>query len=144
MEQHEGIAMMKTENGQKLAGALKAVAQMHSDTSKLLVDCDKHIGKNRKPIFGNYVTRNLTYHVRADHWMPEGVFRYYQAGPLLVDGVSVTFFNSAQPEYEPLLKVARIAYSTPEGTSHSDSVCDVWDIWGFSLDTHRPGNSERS
>ena len=32
----------------KMAGALKAVIKMHSDTSKLLIDCDKHIGAGRK------------------------------------------------------------------------------------------------
>lgn len=133
--------MITTEYGPKIAGAIKAVAQMHADTNKLLVDCDRHIGKGRKSLFGSYATRDLTYHVRADHWMPEGVFRYYEAGPLLADGVSVTFFNGAkstagQYDGEPLLKVARIQYSAPGVQSQPDSdegalkaVCDGWDMW---------------
>lgn len=98
---------MTNEYGERIAGALKAIAMLHSDTSKLLVDCDKQIGKDRKSVFANYATRDLTYNVKAECWMAEGVYRYYEAGPLLVDGVTVTFFNKKE-HTEPLLKVSRI------------------------------------
>jgi hypothetical protein len=126
---------MTTEYGQKIAGALRAVAMLHSDTSKLLTDCDKQIGKGRKSIFGNYATRDLTYNVKADCWMAQGVYRYYEAGPLLVDSVTVTFFN-AQVDTEPLLKVSRIQYADTKLGRESASkeggprtVCSEWDTW---------------
>ena len=126
---------MTTEYGQKIAGALKAIAMLHSDTSKLLSDCDKQIGKGRNSIFGNYATRDLTYNVKAACWMAEGVYRYYEAGPRLVDGVTVTFFNK-EADTEPLLKVARIQYANPElgngpGAEEEGlkAVCGEWDIW---------------
>lgn len=128
---------MGTEYGQKIAGALKAIITLHSDTSKLLCDCDKHIGKDRDSVFANYATRDLTYHVRASFWMAEGVYRYYDAGPRLVDGVTVTFFNR-EAETEPLLKIARIQYSDTSPANGSDSkdeglraFCKEWDIWSL-------------
>jgi hypothetical protein len=114
---------MTTEQGQKIAGALKAIIRMHSDTSKLLIDCDKHIGRNRKSIFGSYATRELTWNVQADYWMAHSVYRYYEEGPSLVDGVHITFFHAGR-EMEPVLKVARIAYKP--GVSEP---FDSWDIW---------------
>jgi hypothetical protein len=133
-----------TGEGKNILAAFKAIARFHSDTSKLLVDCDKRIGKGRRPVFGNWATRELTYHVKADFWMPEGMFRYYEAGPGLVDGVAVTFFNAAgitnpQLETEPLFQVARIQYKFPEiaGEVTPDigdgikAVCNAWDIWSL-------------
>src|ERR1700722_1838486 len=79
--------MTTTEYGTKIAGALKAVAQMHAETSRLLVDCDKYIGNGRPSVFGSYATRDLTYHYKATFWMAEGVYRYYPAGPDAVEGV---------------------------------------------------------
>jgi hypothetical protein len=117
---------MKTEQGQKIAGALRAVIKMHSDTSKLLIDCDKHIGEGRKSIFGNYATRDLTWKVAASFWMAEGVSRCYEAGPSLVDSIAATFFHESR-EIEPLLKVGRIAY-------RPDATCDIWDLWHLFFD----------
>ena len=114
---------MKTEYGSKIAGALKAVVQMHSDTSKLLVDCDKHVGKGRSSVFGSYATKELTYNFQAKYWMAEAVYRYYQAGPSVVDGVTVAFFDAEAP-IEPVLLVARIHYST-------NAKPKEWDIWNL-------------
>lgn len=130
---------MKTEYGTKMAGALKAVAQMHSDTSKLLQDCDQEIGKGRPSIFGSYATRDLTYNFQADFWMAEGVYRYYQAGPALVDGVTVAFFHASEPDdprsdTEPLLLVARIQYATAGDGASSKGNCKEWDIWHMYFD----------
>lgn len=128
---------MKTDHGQKLAGALRAVRNLHSDTSKLLVDCDKHIGGGRDSVFGSYATKDLTWSVNASSWMAEGVYRYYKAGPRLVDGVTVTFWNT-ELEIEPLLKVARIEYAGVE-SEHTSAIkeraikdlCKEWDIWSL-------------
>jgi hypothetical protein len=139
---------MNTESGQNIRGALKAIARMHSDSSKLLIDCDTQIGKGRKSVFGEKVTRDLSYKVPTEFWMPEGVFRYYQAGPTLVDGVLITFLNAAasrisEYETEPLLKLARIQYKAPGSHNESDStaglnkICNVWDIWSLFFEKTR-------
>lgn len=130
--------------GQNILAALKAVARFHSDTSKLLVDCDKHIGKGRRSIFGSYATQDLTYHVKADFWMPEGMFRYYEAGPALVDAVAVTFFNAdgttnPELETEPIFKLAKIQYRCPEDVPREATQniearrtsCKAWDVWSL-------------
>ncbi|HXA04637.1 MAG TPA: hypothetical protein VNY30_07355 [Bryobacteraceae bacterium] len=128
---------MDGEYGFKIGQAIRAVAGLHADTSRLLVDCDKHLGKERKSLFGNWATRDLTYNVKANSWMPEGVFRYYEAGSLLVDVVTITFFvpeSSGDPAWapEPLFKVGRIQYAVPSKLSDEGSLKDVvngWDLW---------------
>jgi hypothetical protein len=122
---------MSTEQGQKLAGALKAIAQLHADTSRLLLDCDRHIGNGRNSVFQNYATRDLTYAVRAPYWMAEGVYRFYEAGPRLVDAVTVTFFKPGE-ESEPLLKIGRIEYARRVQQLESEplrQMCKEWDLW---------------
>lgn len=137
---------MTTEYGAKIAGALKAVVQMHSDTSKLLVDCDKHIGKGRASVFGSYATSELTYNFQARFWMAEGVYRYYEAGPLLVDGVTAAFFHVDVPT-EPLLLLARIQYSGETAASKAKA-WDIWSLyfaWGESKElgkVHRYGETD--
>jgi len=131
-----GMIPMDSDYGVKLGQALGAVARLHADTSKLLVDCDKHIGKGRRSLFRSYVTRDLTYNVKADFWMPEGVFRHYDAGGLLVDSVTVTFFmppSSGDPDSvpQPLFQVGRIQYRAdgPGKAADVKSVCQAWDLW---------------
>ncbi len=120
--------------GLQLGQAIRAVASLHADTSRLMLDCDKYIGKGRRSLFGNWVTRDLTYHVKADCWMPEGVFRYYEAGPVLVDAVAVTFFMSkGDPEtvLQPIFNVGRIQYTVPKAAKEPDlkDLCNGWDLW---------------
>lgn len=131
---------MTTEYGMRISGALKAIVQLHSDTSRLLVDCDKHLGKGRPSVFGSYATRDLTYHYKAEFWMAEGVYRYYPAGPNAVDGITVAFHYagapSVDPETEPLLLIARIQYSslpdtTPPGSAPVKGRCEEWDVWNL-------------
>jgi hypothetical protein len=131
--------MTTNEYGTKIAGALKAVAQMHSDTSRLLVDCDKYIGKGRPSLFGSYATRDLTYNYKAAFWMAEGVYRFYPAGPDGVDGVTIAFHYTGTPsdprsQSEPLLLVGHIRYS-PSGNaleaSNSKAKCEEWDLWNL-------------
>jgi hypothetical protein len=127
---------MNTEQGQKIAGALKAVAQLHSDTSKLLLDCDAYIANGRRSVFGNNATRDLTWHAKAAHWMAEGVYRFYEGNSLNVDAITVTFFKPDE-EFEPLLKVGRIQYKVP-GDGLADAlrqVCNEWDLWWLYFDS---------
>ena len=136
----EATELMSSDYGLQIGQALKAVARLHADTSKLLVDCDKQIGKERRSLFGNYATRDLSYNVKADFWMPEGVFRYYDAGSLAVDTVTVIFFlpaRSGGPEIvpQPIFAVGRIQYA--DGTTSKDadvkSICNAWDLWWLFL-----------
>jgi hypothetical protein len=130
---------MTTEYGKQITCALKAVAQMHSDTSRLLIDCDKHIGKGRPSVFGSYATRDLTYNYKADFWMAEGVYRYYPAGVNAVDGVTVAFIYSGSPtdprsDTEPLFLVGHVQYSEQSGGGSSapgttKGRCEEWDLW---------------
>src|SRR3954454_1641309 len=93
--------------GLKISRALAAVRRMHADVSKLLVDADGTIGKDKDSLFGNYATRNLTYSVKADFWMAWFVHRYYAApngpDPGLVDAISVWFFDNQSRITEPHL-----------------------------------------
>lgn len=114
---------METEQGQKLEGALRAVAQMHSDTSRLLIDCDKYIGGTRRSVFGNSVTDNLSHSVPADFWMAEGVYRFYEVDPpLLFDVITVAFLGGRKSE--PLLLVGRIRYAPGQ-------LFKNWDLWSL-------------
>lgn len=122
---------MNDDYGKKMANAAKAIRQMHLDTSKLLRDCDGAIWQGKPSIFGNTVTKDLTYHVEATQWMAEGVYRWYEdpSQPGLAEGITACFVHAGAPEMidEPLLLVGRIKYL---GTNASlDDLCDEWDLW---------------
>ena len=130
------MSLTSSDYGFQIGQALKAVSHLHSDTSKLLLDCDKHVGKGRRSLFGNFVTRDLTYSVKADFWMPEGVYRYYDAGSMIVDAITVTFFmpeSSGDPDSvpQPLFTAGRIRYPDVKGPNSVDvkNLCDAWDLW---------------
>ena len=114
---------MNTEQGRTIAAALKAITQLHSDTSRLLLDCDKYAGDGRRSVFGNTATRDLTWLARASYWMAEGVYRFYQIEPFMVDAITVTSFKRDE-EFEPLFKVGRIQYTIP-ANSETDALKQV-------------------
>lgn len=103
---------------------------MHSDTSRLLQDCDGTIGRNRPSVFKNSVTRDLSYHVHTTHWMAKAVYRLYDAseeGRGLVEGITIDFsvdglFN------QPLLIVGQVLYVQAADASVTDA-CKQWDLW---------------
>jgi hypothetical protein len=123
---------MSEDYGKTMGNAIRAVAKMHSDTSRLLQDCDGTIGKDKASVFGSYATRDLTYNVRADQWMAQGVYRYYDAsaeGRGLVDGIMAYFFGRGPYHHEePLLIVGRIQYHL-DGDAAIKGVCQEWDLW---------------
>jgi hypothetical protein len=51
---------MTQDYGKQIMLALRAVEQLHSDCSKLLVDFDKKMA-GWNSVFSNYATRDLTY-----------------------------------------------------------------------------------
>jgi len=65
--------------GRQIMIALNAVRQLHSDTTRLLVDFGKKMGADWYSVFGNFATRELTYSVNTEFWMAEGVYRYGRA-----------------------------------------------------------------
>jgi hypothetical protein len=120
---------MSTEYGRKIAGALAAVRQLHSDTSKMLVDFDKKIvHAGWISAFDNTATRDLTYQMAAQHWMAKGVFRYYwrkEGVRGLVRGLTVRFFSRRIEE--PVLLVAEMHYRPQSG--EPSFLCQGWDLW---------------
>jgi hypothetical protein len=56
---------MSTENGKKMQSAITAICRMHGEVSKLLVEFDQLVPWPADSVFGNYATRDLTYHVRS-------------------------------------------------------------------------------
>ncbi len=136
---------MTTEYGRKVAGALRAVRQLHSDTSKLLVDFDsKRLRDGWTSVFGNTATSGQTAVVETSYWMAEMVFRYYVKPPLLdlAECAAVSFFHSKGKSEEPLLLVAQIKYQLPSGTAMKD-FCRLWDIWYLFFDWNHDQNLEK-
>jgi len=114
--------------GRQVGTALRAVLQLHSDTSRLLVDCDRIF--EGESIFGNYATRELTYNVSARSWMAGGVYRFYRdpSDPQIVWGVTVCFIDNdnVKKPPEPTLIVGRIEYAM---TDNEPADCNCWDLW---------------
>lgn len=112
--------------GKQIGTALRAVEQMHSDCSKLLLDFDRRM-EGWKPIHGNTATRDLTYHVRAQRWMAEGVYRLYshESLPSTVRGLMICFLGPDTDQ--PVLLVAQIKYA--DHKSEIKAVCREWDMW---------------
>jgi len=131
---------MSDDYGKKAALAIAAVRQLHSDTSRLLIDCDKEIGAGAGSYFGSAVTRDLTYAVNPDCWMAEAVFRYYQdqAEPFTYRGVTVCFFDRAEPVSdgvsrqipEPLLILGVLKYKPTTDAAKPEH----WDLWSSYFD----------
>ena len=122
---------MSTEYGEKIALALRAVCQLHADTSRFLVDFDnKCSGAGWNSLFGTVATSSISTTLSAECWMAEGVYRYYVKAPALdvVKGILVSFFHFQQKSKEPLLLVAQIKYQVAAGSSIKN-VCKAWDIW---------------
>jgi hypothetical protein len=120
---------MAEEYGVLIDGAVRAIARMHGDTSKLLIDCDKRIGNGRLSVFGNYATRDLKYNVQADYWMAAAVYRYYLAHPNCVEAVTVSFLEESTAE--PMLLLAQIQYSSINALKEIKELCNEWDVWNL-------------
>ena len=124
--------MRKTDYGKKMGQALKAVAIMHSQVSRLLLDCDS-LFPDYESVFINYATRDLTYHVKADFWMAEGVYRYwFQQGQSLL-GVTAMFHGLEDKLEQPLFVVGCMDYLdiTPQNVKQR---CNEWDLWDAVTD----------
>ena len=121
-----------TEYGEKVGAALKAVVQLHIDTSKLLVDFDKKM-LGYTSVFANVATSELTYHVRAEGWIASGVYRYYAKAeqPGLIDAITVCFLDPRLTE--PLLVVAELKYHLESGADIKQ-ICKPWDLWSLYFD----------
>jgi hypothetical protein len=87
---------MSADDGKKIQAAIRAVCQMHSDVSKLLLDFDEFAPWPFESVFGNSVTKYETSQARATYWMSEGVYRYLynKTQPGLVEAITVCFIDS--------------------------------------------------
>ncbi len=124
---------MTSDYGRQIMIALNAVRQLHSDTSRLLVDFGKKMGADWYSVFGNFATRELTYSVNTEFWMAEGVYRYWASNncPGVVKGLTICFFD--RRIQEPILVVAEVKYHLQLGTEIR-SVCKEWDLRNLFLD----------
>lgn len=127
---------MQTEAGRKIYECVKAVCRMHSATSRLLQDFDKHVEWPSISVFQNTATKDLTYATSASYWMPEGVFRYLSCrdNPRLVEAITVCFLDDEIDE--PTLLLGRLEYA--EDPLKTRSTCDGWDLWWLYFPP-RPG-----
>ncbi len=102
---------MTGDYGRKIYQAFHALLQLHADTLKLLQDCDGAVGRGRKSVYRNLVFDESSRALYADHWMVEGVFRYWDAedlAPGLFDGITVCFGDAMKRIDEPLLIAGRL------------------------------------
>jgi len=133
---------MNPDYGQRIGLALRAIEQLHADTSRLLLDFGKTVGPGRFSVFGNYATRDLKYNVDADSWMAEGVYRYWASREQLGAVKALTVCFLAPGINEPLLLAAQLKYRM-DGTSEMKSVCKEWDLWRLFFDwSDRPRMEE--
>jgi hypothetical protein len=115
----------------------EAIFQLYADASKLLVECDSTIGKDKASVFGSYAMKDLSKAVyQPEGWMPYGVYRYYVAtaeGPGMVDGVLLYFWDYPPKPDEPMLIAGRLKYRLA-GEAGVKSVCNGWDLWLGALE----------
>ena len=120
---------MSDDYGKRLMLALRAVQQLHADSSKLLLEIDRRM-EGYTSIFGNFATRDLKYKVDSTRYMAEGIYRHYQArGSTVVPSFTVAFFDSRLDE--PVIIVAETEYNS-EGELRR--ICNGWDPWNMLLD----------
>lgn len=112
----------------RMTDALRAVKKLHASASRLLMDCDGTIGKNKDSVFGSYVTRDMTWNVNAPMWMAEGVYRYYRDKDSdLIEGITISFIDKNK-EIEPTFILGVLDYHADE-EKKPKGLCSVWDIW---------------
>jgi len=127
---------MSAGDGKKIQSAIRAVCQMHSDVSKLLLDFDDFAPWPCESVFGNAATRDLTAQARTKYWMSEGVYRYLysRAQPALVEAITVCFIDSRL--VEPLLLLGRMQYAVGEDRTIT-GLCEPWDLWRLYFDWNK-------
>jgi hypothetical protein len=116
--------------GTQMTTAIKAVLQMHSDASKLLLDLDKTM-QGYQTLFGSIATINLSWDVKTGKYMADGLFRHYvrKDDETQVRAVNICFFDVNDLSFEePILVAAHISYfsvakNMPEKSKRA------WDPW---------------
>ncbi len=132
------------EYGKQIMVALRAVELLHSDTSRLLQDCDKVLGSGES-IFKSFATRELTYHVKADHWMAHSVYRFYPARDRkdAAEGVTVCFFDNERGIGNgrisaPCILIGRIIYRDGRDAVEACMEGQGWDLWHAFFGPNNP------
>lgn len=123
---------MSTEYGKQITTAFRAVYQLFQEISRLFQDCDGTIGKGKRSLFGNVVTRDLSWSIdNPGQWMAAALYRFYDAGETLsglVEGLTVYLWDDPDLAEEPLLICGQIRYRLG-ADQKVESLCKEWDLW---------------
>ena len=108
--------------------ALKAVRQMHADSSRLLLDLDRAM-VGYKPVYGSVATMDLSYDIKRGAYMSEGLLRHWvrHSEPNQVIAVNLVFWDDNANVEEPLFIAAKLLYA--ESLSNTPDRNKAWDPW---------------
>ena len=114
--------------GKQMTAALKAVRQMHADSSRLLLDLDR-VMVGYKPVYGSVVTMDLSYDIKRGAYMSEGLLRHWvrSSEPNQVIAVNLAFWDDNADVEEPLFIAAKLVYAEPLSTVPDRN--RAWDPW---------------
>ncbi|MGA8153772.1 MAG: hypothetical protein WB952_22675 [Terriglobales bacterium] len=114
---------MDNDYGKKIGLALRAVDQLHADSTRLLRDFDGRM-TGCTSLFGTTVTKDVAYSINRSDFMAVGLFRYYvkKNMPNSTWGLNICFVDPKIDE--PLIIVGEITYKDP-----AQEACQGWDLW---------------
>ena len=126
---------MSEQYGKRVGQALRAVHQLHSDSSRLLLDMDRAM-HGWKSVYDSTVTNDIPYTTGKDRYMAEGLFRHYYQNQEMnfVVALNLCFFDSEDPTLdEPILVAAELNYDSQSTAKDTSRAWDPWNaffIWG--------------
>jgi hypothetical protein len=129
--------------GKKIGQAIRAVQQMHSDSSRLLLDLDR-IMHGWECLYGAYVANDIPSTVARGRFMAEGLYRHYSLPqhPTRVVALNLCFFDATKPSLlaEPLLVAAELNYELQGPMKSAGREWDPWTAFFGWID--RPNDGE--
>lgn len=125
---------MPEQDGLNVGIAFNAVRQCHQDIGRLIADLDGFMGKTNWKRFGNQdsVTWGTSRSAYSPYWMAKQVYRLYQnedAGPLVLEGINIRFFEDDRSLDQPRLVIGRVAYMTPPTSYQSWDLDEGYHKW---------------
>jgi len=122
---------MSENYGENITRAMRAVLQMHADSSKLLLDLDREM-MDYVSLYDNIATANLSYDVKSKRFMAEGLFRHYVRAKTDTEviAVNILFFDEGIKTAfsEPLFVASKLSYLNTTGSS-SERQSRFWNPW---------------
>lgn len=118
--------------GVQMARALRAVREMHSDASRLLLDLDRGL-LGYKSVYGSFATMDLSYDIKRGMFMAEGLLRHWveSSAKDTVVAVNIAFWDETAKIIEPMFIAAKLLYLEPVPTTPDRS--KAWDPWSAYL-----------